>query len=179
MNILLLGFIGPQEIIILLIFMVIPGIVGIVLLILLIRYLIRKNRTRKNTEQPQVQIKNQQETLVTAEKIKAYYPVKEGNKITLIRFDEIVDLSAGNNFVFLTDSTGKEYLVDSSLADLEQKFPKEFIRIHKSTVVNRNLIHEVKKLGNGRFDLVMKCEKERVVSCSKNYNEKIRDLIEF
>ncbi|WP_319479843.1 LytTR family DNA-binding domain-containing protein [uncultured Draconibacterium sp.] len=116
---------------------------------------------------------------MSEEKIKEYYPVKEGNKITLIRFDEIVDLSAGNNYVFLTDITGKEYVVDTTLADLEQKFPEEFIRIHKSTVVNKNLIHEVKRLGNGRFDLVMKCEKERIVSCSKSYNEKIRDLIDF
>lgn len=177
MNTILLGFIGPQEIIILLI--LIPGLLIVLPVVLLIRYLIRKSKAPKNVVQPETQIKNQQEPLITEEKIKEYYPVKEGNKITLIRFDEIVDLSAGNNFVFLTDVTGKEYVVDSTLADLEQKFPKEFIRIHKSTVVNKNLIHEVKKLGNGRFDLVMKCEKERVVSCSKSYNEKIRDLIDF
>ena len=41
------------------------------------------------------------------------------------------------------------------------------------------MIHEVKKLENGRFNLVMKCEKERIVSCSKSYNEKIKDLIDF
>ena len=177
MNTILLGFIGPQEIIILLI--LIPGL-GIVLsVVLLIRYLIRKSKAPKNPIQPNAQESNQQEALISEEKIKEYYPVKEGNKITLIRFDEIVDLSAGNNFVFLTDVTGKEYVVDSTLADLEEKLPAEFIRIHKSTVVNKNMIHEVKKLENGRFDLVMKCEKERIVSCSKSYKEKIKDLIDF
>ncbi|WP_297097009.1 LytTR family DNA-binding domain-containing protein [uncultured Draconibacterium sp.] len=177
MNTILLGFIGPQEIIILLI--LIPGLLIVLPVVLLIRYLIRKSKAPKTTTQLDTHTNNQPEPLITEEKIKEYYPVKEGNKITLIRFDEIVDLSAGNNFVFLTDVTGKEYVVDSTLADLEQKFPEEFIRIHKSTVVNKNLIHEVKKLGNGRFDLVMKCDKERVVSCSKSYNEKIRDLIDF
>ena len=177
MNTLLLGFIGPQELIIILI--LIPGLLFVLPVVLLIRYLIRKGKAPKNEAQPETPINNQQEPLITAEKIKEYYPVKEGNKITLIRFDEIVDLSAGNNFVFLTDITGKEYVVDSTLGELEQKFPEEFIRIHKSTVVNKNLIHEVKKLDNGRFDLVMKCEKERIVSCSKSYNEKIRDLINF
>ena len=177
MNTILLGFIGPQEIIILLI--LIPGLVIVLSVVLLIRYLIRKSKAPKNSIQPNAQENNQQEPLMSEEKIKEYYPVKEGNKITLIRFDEIVDLSAGNNFVFLTDVTGKEYVVDSTLADLEEKFPAEFIRIHKSTVVNKNMIHEVKKLENGRFDLVMKCEKERIVSCSKSYNEKIKDLIDF
>nr|WP_319998650.1 LytTR family DNA-binding domain-containing protein [uncultured Draconibacterium sp.] len=178
MDTILLGFIGPQEIIIILILLV-PGFLGILLLVFLIRYLIRKSKAPKNPIQPNAQEKNQQEPLISEEKIKEYYPVKEGNKITLIRFDEIVDLSAGNNFVFLTDVIGKEYVVDSTLADLEEKFPAEFIRIHKSTVVNKNMIHEVKKLENGRFDLVMKCEKERIVSCSKSYNEKIKDLIDF
>lgn len=177
MNTLLLGFIGPQELIIILI--LIPGLLFVLPVVLLIRYLIKKGKAPKNEAQPETPINNQQEPLITAEKIKEYYPVKEGNKITLIRFDEIVDLSAGNNFVFLTDITGKEYVVDSTLGELEQKFPEEFIRIHKSTVVNKNMIHEVKKLDNGRFDLVMKCEKERIVSCSKSYNEKIRDLIDF
>lgn len=177
MNTLLLGFIGPQELIIILI--LIPGLLFVLPVVLLIRYLIRKGKAPKNEAQPETPINNQQEPLITAEKIKEYYPVKEGNKITLIRFDEIVDLSAENNFVFLTDITGKEYVVDSTLSELEQKFPEEFIRIHKSTVVNKNMIHEVKKLDNGRFDLVMKCEKERIVSCSKSYNEKIRDLINF
>lgn len=177
MNTNLLGFIGPQEIIVL--FILIPGLVMGLLVVLLIRYLIRKSKAPKNAVKTESQMKEQQEPLIPEDKIKEYYPVKEGNKITLIRFDEIVDLSANNNFVFLTDITGKEYVVDSTLADLEKKFPREFIRIHKSTVVNKNLIHEVKRMGNGRFDLVMKCRKERVVSCSKSYNEKIRDLIDF
>lgn len=178
MNTILLGILGPQEIIIILI-MLAPGIVMGLLVVVLIRYLIRKRKALKDTGRPEIQTPKHKEPLISAEKMKEYYPVKEGNKITLIRFDEIVDLSAGNNFVFLTDVTGKEYVVDSTLAELEQKFPEEFIRIHKSTVVNKNLIHEVKKLGNGRFDLVLKCEKERIVSCSKSYNEKIRDLIDF
>ncbi|WP_347839485.1 LytTR family DNA-binding domain-containing protein [uncultured Draconibacterium sp.] len=177
MNTLLLGFIGPQEIIVFLFIILIPGALFGVLVIVLIRYLIQKRKATQNAVHPTAN--NQQESIILTENIKEYYPVKEGNRITLIRFDEIVDLSAGNNYVFLTDLSGREYVLDSTLSELEQKFPKEFIRIHKSTVVNKLLIHEVKKLGNGRFDLVMKCEKERVVSCSKSYNDKIRDLIHF
>ena len=90
-----------------------------------------------------------------------------------------MDFSAENNYIFLTDVTGNNYLVDSNLADLEIKLPKEFIRIHKSTIINKNLIREVKKLGNGRFNLIMKCDKERVISCSKSYNEKIKSIIDY
>ncbi len=116
---------------------------------------------------------------ITQKNIRDYFLVKEGNKISLIQFDEIVDFSASNNYIFLTDINGKDHLVDSNLADLESKLPKDFIRVHKSTIVNCKLISGVKKLANGRYDLVMKCEKERIIPCSKNYNDKIKSIIDF
>ena len=90
-----------------------------------------------------------------------------------------MDFWAGNNHIFLSDINGKDYLVDSNLTDLETKLPKDFIRVHKSTIVNSKLIAEVKKLANGRYDLVMKCNKERIIQCSKNYNDKIKSIIDF
>lgn len=179
MNTLILGFIGPQEIFIVLLLSFIPIGLVIFLIIILIRYLNRKSKALKNPEQKDVIVENEKESFLSKENIKNYYPVKEGNKITLIPFDEIIDLSTENNFVFLTDKAGKEYLVESTLAELEEKFPDNFIRVHKSTIVNKNLISEVKKMGNGRFDLAMKCEKERTVSCSKSYNERIKEIIDF
>ena len=57
MNTILLGFIGPQEIIILLI--LIPGLVIVLSVVLLIRYLIRKSKAPKNPIQPNAQESNQ------------------------------------------------------------------------------------------------------------------------
>ena len=170
----LAGFIGPQEIIIILLFIGLP--------IFFVIWAIRRagqGRQKSFSRELEKQFKKFQDLPITQNEIKDYYPVKEGNKITLIRFDEIVDFSTANNYVFLTDSSGKDYLVDLSLTDLETKLPADFIRVHKSTIVNRKLIQEVKKLGNGRFNLVMKCEKQRVIPCSKNYNEKIKTIIDF
>ena len=56
MNTILLGFIGPQEIIILLI--LIPGLVIVLSVVLLIRYLIRKSKAPKNPIQPNAQESN-------------------------------------------------------------------------------------------------------------------------
>lgn len=174
MNTIILGFIGPQEIIIIFIILILP--------ILLIIWAVRKagsSRRKTLSKELDKQFNRYQDSLFTQKDIKDYYPVKEGNKITLIRFDEIVDFSADNNYIFLTDISGKDYLVDLSLSDLEAKLPEDFIRVHKSTILNKKLIQEVKKLGNGRYDLVMKCEKKRVISCSKSYNEKIKSIIDF
>jgi len=177
MNTIITGFIGPQEIIIMLIMISFIGLP----IYLIIRAISRsgKNRRKAFSEELDKQFNRYQDSLFTQKDIKDYYPVKEGNKITLIRFDEIVDFSADNNYIFLTDISGKDYLVDLSLSDLEAKLPEEFMRVHKSTILNKKLIQEVKKLGNGRYDLVMKCEKKRVISCSKSYNEKIKSIIDF
>lgn len=170
-------FIGPQEII--LVLAVVPGILVVFLIITVVRFLRRKNRPQRVAKELEKEFNKYQDSMFSEKNIKDYYPVKEGNKITLIRFDEIVDFSASNSYVFVTDANGKDYLVDSNLMDLEVKLPKDFIRVHKSTIINSKLISEVKKLANGRYDLVMKCEKQRIISCSKNYNEKIKTIIDF
>ena len=173
----LLVFISPLEILVVIIFLI-----GFPVLIVLIVVFSRRSSRRKAKEsmyQDVIKEQNQPEVIFSEKNSKEYYPVKEGNKVTLISFGEIVDLSVANGFVFLTDLEGKEYVVDSTLTELDKKFPKEFIRIHKSAIVNKNLILEVKKLDNGRYDLVMKCKKERIISCSKSYNEKIKTLIDF
>ncbi len=174
-----LGFISPQEIVLLIILIILPGALILFLVILLIRYLIKKDKPKLVAQELDKHFNKYEESVFAQKDIRDYYPVKEGNKITLIRFDEIVDYSAINNYIFLTDVNGRDYLVDSNLTDLEAKLPEDFIRVHKSTIINKKLISEVKKLANGRYDLVMKCEKSRVISCSKNYNEKIKEIIDF
>jgi DNA-binding LytR/AlgR family response regulator len=173
-------FIGPQEIILIIFMIGIPAIVVGVVIIALIKY---RNRSSNISGRISKELENQfskfQNEPLTPEDIRDYYPVKEGSKISLIRFDEIVDFSANNNYVFLTDITGKDYLAESNLTELESKLPKDFMRVHKSTIVNSKLIGEIKKLGNGRFDLIMKCEKSRTISCSKSYNENIKSIIDF
>lgn len=182
MNTIIAGFIGPQEIIIvILIVLVLFIFLPIFILVRVIKN--SKNRRSSNAkwsgEEVEKQFQKFQEDNFAKQNIREYFPVKEGNKISLIQFSEIVDFSTTNNYLFLTDMNGKDYLVDSNLSTLEKKLPDEFIRVHKSTIINSKLISEVKKLDNGRYDLVMKCEKERVISCSKSYNEKIKSIIDF
>ena len=180
MNTLIAGFLGPQEIvIILLIFLIVPVALVVFMIVRVVKNSKKGNDRKWTVKEDEAQYNKYQESNDSKKNIREYYPVKEGNKITLIQFSEIVDFSTANNFVFLTDISGKDYLVETSLSDLESKLPEEFIRVHKSTIINSKLIQEVKKLANGRYDLVMKSEKERVISCSKSYNEKIKTIIDF
>ena len=181
MHTIIAGFVSPIEIVIIVVVgILLPGILITWLIISVIRYFNRNSSHPKwFAKELEKQFNKYQDSLFVQKDIRDYYPVKEGNKITLIQFSEIVDFSADNNYIFLTDVYGRDYLVDSNLTDLESKLPKDFIRVHKSTIINAKLINEVKKLANGRYDLVMKCEKKRIISCSRNYNEKIKSIIDF
>ena len=178
MNTILVGFIGPQEIIILII-MLLPITLVVFFLVRGVQKSRKKSERKWTVREVEQQFNKYQESNESKKNIREYYPVKEGSKITLIQFNEIVDFSSSNNFVFLTDIGGKDYLADSNLSDLEMKLPEDFIRVHKSTIINSKLIQEVKKLANGRYNIVMKCEKERVISCSKSYNNRIKMIIDF
>ena len=96
MNTIIAGFIGPQEIIILLIIITIIGSP----IYIIVKAIGRsgKNREKSLSKELDKQFNRYHDSLFTQKDIKDYYPVKEGNKITLIRFDEIVDFSADNYF---------------------------------------------------------------------------------
>lgn len=173
-------FIGPQEIAIIGSILTVIALVALLVIVALIKFIKRPSgKSQQISDQQEKETVKLQGESLSPEEIRDYYPVREGSRINLIRFDEIVDFSADNNYVFLTDIKGKDYLAESSLAELESKLPKEFMRVHKSTIINSKLIGEIKKLGNGRYDLIMKCGKDRIIACSKNYNENIKTLIDF
>lgn len=180
MNTYIASFLGPQEILLIVVGVILLVVVlPVIILIRVVKRSKKKDNTKWTGDEVEKQFQKFRESDFSKQNIREYFPVKEGNKISLIQFNEIVDFSVSNNYVFLTDINGKDYLVDLNLTTLEQKLPDDFIRVHKSTIINRKLISEVKKLENGRYDLIMKGEKSRVVSCSKNYNEKIKSIIDF
>ncbi len=183
MNSISISFIGLREILWFFLWfgpMIILMVLVTLVIIALIKYIRRSsNNSGKISKELENQFNKFQNESIKPEDIRDYYPVKEGSKISLIQFDEIVDFSANNNYVFLTDISGKDYLVDSNLTELESKLPKDFIRVHKSTIINSKRIGEIKKLANGRYDLIMKCDKSRIISCSKSYNENIKSIIDF
>lgn len=108
------------------------------------------------------------------------FPVKSGDKIILVSMDKIVDFTVTNNYLFLTDFDNNEYLIDCSLKDLESKLPTNFVRVHRNTIINKSYIKEIKKLEDGRYDLIIRMDKkDKTIACSKNYNDNIKDLLKI
>lgn len=119
-----------------------------------------------------------------AEKIKvkkdiSFIPVKVGNKIKLIRLDNIIIFEAKEKFVFIINDKGEEYPITTTLLQLEEKLPEQFIRVHRSFIVNKQHIHELKKDVYGGYILIMDDPSEMQVQTGANYQESIKKLLEF
>lgn len=76
-------------------------------------------------------------------------PCKEGDRIVLVKIGEILYFHADNKYIAV-HTTNREYLIDTSLVDLERKVnPNDFIRIHRSTLVNVAWIAEIRRSYDG------------------------------
>ncbi|WP_379084945.1 LytR/AlgR family response regulator transcription factor [Pedobacter sp. UC225_65] len=100
--------------------------------------------------------------------------VKLGDKILLIKLEDIVHVQAEDKYVFLHTSDGKKHLTDYTLAVLEEKLPEEFLRIHRSEMINTDYIKEIRKGFNGALIFVLNTANETRVTSSRSNSEALR-----
>jgi two-component system LytT family response regulator len=86
--------------------------------------------------------------------------VKSGGATRFIPVVDIDWIEAAGVYVNLhinQQAGGKEILYRSSLADLAERLdPARFIRVHRSTMVNIESIHQLEPISHGEFDVVLK-----------------------
>lgn len=77
-----------------------------------------------------------------------FFSFSERGKITLIPVADVVTLRADVKYVAVRTAE-REYLLDESLARLEQEFAERFVRIHRSCLVARDRIAGFEKDSDG------------------------------
>jgi two-component system LytT family response regulator len=100
-------------------------------------------------------------------------PVKTGNTIHLVHVGDIVFLEAKEKYVTI-HLKEEEKLIEYSLTSLEHRLPEEFIRVHRSFIVNKLKIREIHKYFKGTFLLVMDDAKSTKIKTAYSYSETIR-----
>jgi two-component system LytT family response regulator len=100
--------------------------------------------------------------------------VKIGDKILLIKVTDIVYVQAEDKYVFLHTMDGKKHLTDFTLSALEEKLPEEFIRIHRSEIINTEYIKEIRKGFNGALVFVLNNTENTKVTSSRSNSEALR-----
>jgi len=78
--------------------------------------------------------------------------LRRDDEIVPVEVSEIVSITAAGDYAELSMSTG-HYLARMSLAELAAQLPGQFVRVHRSHIVNLNLLVRAEPAGGGRMTL--------------------------
>jgi two-component system LytT family response regulator len=106
-------------------------------------------------------------------------PVKVGDKVIFVRLDEVSYFKADEKYVSIITKHSKSYILDTSLKQLEEKLPASFIRVHKSYIINKNLVKEIRKHFNNRFIFILDDYDQSKIISGRSYYQKVRELSEI
>lgn len=100
--------------------------------------------------------------------------IKSGDRIILLRFENIAYLEADDKYVYVFTLDGQKYLTDQSLTSLSEKLPSQFYRIQKSYIINKEKIKEMHRHFNGRYLFIMDDKAGTRLTSGRTYHEEIK-----
>ncbi len=102
--------------------------------------------------------------------------VQIGDTIQFINISDICCIEAKDVYTQLHTSEFKPILIRKPLSDWVALLPDDFIQIHRSTIVNVNVIHKMESHGKGTFTVRLKGI-ESPFAVSRNYSVNIKKLM--
>ncbi|MGB0495255.1 MAG: LytR/AlgR family response regulator transcription factor [Kangiellaceae bacterium] len=101
--------------------------------------------------------------------------VKKIGKEFILKIDDIDWIEAAGNYMNLHVKS-RIYPLRETMSNLEKKLnANQFVRIHRSTIVNLDRIKEIQPLDTGDFDMILNNDKK--LKLSRRYREKIQDVL--
>jgi two-component system LytT family response regulator len=92
-----------------------------------------------------------------------------------VRTEDIETATASGNYVVLVTG-GRQHMIRETMQSLETKIdPTQFIRIHRSIIVNVDQIARIESLGHSEYRVVMKSGAHH--QSSRSYSSRFRDLV--
>jgi two-component system, LytTR family, response regulator len=99
------------------------------------------------------------------------FTVRDRDRYVLVRASDIDWIEAAANYVRL-NTRGRGFMLRMTLGEMERRLdPAEFIRIHRSTIVNASRINEIRPDAHGDYDIVL--TGGRTLKMSRSYRERV------
>lgn len=135
-------------------------------------------RDRMSSDDDKPQYVNELLTLLDAQRVRYLERVvveSRGRKL-IVRVADIGHLEAEGNYVSIY-SGGKSFLCRGSLASYEERLdPQQFVRVHRSALVNVERIREMKSIARGDQLLVLDDGSE--VRMSRRYRDRLTEVLD-
>jgi len=101
--------------------------------------------------------------------------VKSEGRVVFLRMDEIDWIEAAANYVRL-QAGSQSYLMREGIGHIAARLdPNQFLRIHRSIIVNVLKIKELQPCNRGEYMVILTNGKE--LSCSRGYRTRLQQLI--
>ncbi len=102
--------------------------------------------------------------------------VHHGNKWIVVSLKEIAWMKAERNYVraFSKDSN---YKIRRSISSIEQQLPEQFLRIHRSTIVNIDFVREIVRLLHGEYRLILQDGTQ--LHISRKYRTRLQEKLQL
>ncbi|MDO5978975.1 LytR/AlgR family response regulator transcription factor [Flavivirga spongiicola] len=102
--------------------------------------------------------------------------VRKNDKLIFIKLEAIAYFEADNNYTTIYSDTGA-YLSTESISGLEQKLPDNFLRVHRSMIINKDHVNDIQKYFNSRYIITLRDKKKTSITTGRSYNEIIKEWI--
>lgn len=100
--------------------------------------------------------------------------VKSGSRVVFVEANDIDWIEAAGNYVRLR-ACHESYLMREGITRVAERLdPQQFVRIHRSTIVN---VRSIKELQPNRGDYIVIMKDGKELSCSRGYRAKLQALI--
>lgn len=135
----------------------------------------RRQIKQKNLDDLSRRLQGLLDDLQTGRKYVERLVVKSAGRIFFLSVGEIDWIEAADNYVRL--HTGREsHLLRETMNSLEKKLdPDQFLRVHRSRIVNARKIKELQPLFRGEYDIMLR-DGTRVES-GRGYRDRIQKLL--
>ena len=101
--------------------------------------------------------------------------VRDGREIELVTISEIDWVDAAGDYMCLHVG-GKTHIMRSTMKELSERLPSpDFVRIHRSTIVNLSRVTSISSLSKGEFRLQL--GPDTTLKVSRNYRKSISHLL--
>jgi two-component system, LytTR family, response regulator len=103
-------------------------------------------------------------------------PLKENGRTIFVPLDEVEFFEASGNYVQV-HAGGAQYRVRETLSTFAARLPvRDFVRIHRSVIVNRNRIQELRPSFSGKYLVTLVSGKQ--VTLSRSHRTQLAALKE-
>ena len=102
--------------------------------------------------------------------------IKKKDKIILVDFEQISHFKSSDKYVNVHLINGEKHLLNKTLTELSTTLPASFVRVHRSFIINKNLVTEIKKYFKGKYIIQLNDQQMNKVTSGETYTKVVKEI---